>query len=136
VELPNAEHGLDQNRDWAINTLGAFFRHVVRGRQMPRLSWSFDTGDHGEAGPTIRAEPAPRSARIWTAKSAPRDFRDSRWESRPLKAGTTLAERITTPSDSRLALFGELEYEVAGMPYHLTMSFFEPGVPAHKETGD
>ena len=29
VELPNAGHGLDKNRDWAINGLGAFFRQVV-----------------------------------------------------------------------------------------------------------
>ena len=44
VELPNAGHGLDQNRDWAINGLGAFFRHVVIGRPMPRLAWDRSRG--------------------------------------------------------------------------------------------
>ena len=38
VELPNAGHGLEVNRDWAINGLGAFFRHSVTGRPMPALS--------------------------------------------------------------------------------------------------
>jgi PhoPQ-activated pathogenicity-related protein len=134
IELPNAGHGLDQNREWAIGGLGAFFRHTVTGRPMPRLSWAFDTGDRGEATLTIHAEPAPKAARLWTAKSASRDFRESRWESRPLKAGSTIAERIPTPNDGRLALFGELEYEVDGIPYHLTTTFFEPGVTPHHET--
>jgi PhoPQ-activated pathogenicity-related protein len=133
MELPNAGHGLDQNRDWAINGLGAFFRHTLTGRPMPRVSWAFDTGERGEATLTIRAEPAPRSARLWTAKSASRDFRDSSWESRPLKAESTIAERIPTPSDGHVALFGELEYEVDGLLYHLTTSFFEPGILPHKE---
>ena len=43
--------------------------------------------------------------------------------------GSTIAERITPPSSGRLALFGELEFEVDGIPYHLTTTFFEPGVP-------
>jgi PhoPQ-activated pathogenicity-related protein len=128
VELPNAGHGLDQNRDWAINTLGAFFRQVVSGRPMPRLSWDFDADERGEATLTIRAEPAPRAARLWTSRSATRDFRESRWESKPLQARRTIAERIPSPVDGHMALFGELEYEVDGIPYHLTTTFFEPGV--------
>jgi hypothetical protein len=128
VELPNAGHGLDQNRDWAINGLGAFFRHVVRGRALPRLSWAFDTGQRGEAQVTIRAEPAPRSAHLWTDQSASRDFRESHWDSKPLKVGSTIAERVPPPSSGHLAVFGELEYEVDGIPYHLTTSFFEPGI--------
>ncbi len=128
VELPNAGHGLEQNRDWAINTLGAFFRQVVKDQPLPRVSWSFDTGPRGEGELTIRAEPPPRTARLWTAQSASRDFRESRWDSKPLKAGATIAERVPTPSSGHLALFGELEYEVDGIPYHLTTTFFEPGI--------
>jgi hypothetical protein len=36
------------------------------------------------------------------------------------------------PADGRLVLFGELEYEVDGIPYHLTTTFFEPGAPRHQ----
>jgi PhoPQ-activated pathogenicity-related protein len=133
LELPNAGHGLDQNREWAINGLGVFFRHVVNGGSMPRLSWVFDNGERGEAKLTIRAEPAPRAARLWTAQSASRDFRESRWESRPLKSGNTIAERIPVPNSGHLALFGELEYDFDGLPYHLTTTFFEPGnVPRNR----
>jgi PhoPQ-activated pathogenicity-related protein len=132
VELPNAGHGLDQNRDWAISTLGAFFRHVVNGRSMPRLSWTFDTGERGEATLTIRAEPAPRAAHLWTAQSASRDFRESHWDAKPLRAGATIAARVSPPTNGHLALFGELEYEVDGIPYHLTTTFFEPGIAPPK----
>jgi PhoPQ-activated pathogenicity-related protein len=132
VELPNAGHGLDQNRDWAVNGLGAFFRHVVAGRSLPRISWSFDTGQRGDGELTIRAEPAPHAARLWTAQSASRDFRESRWESKPLKAGSIIAERVSRPGSGHLAFFGELEYEVDGLPYHLTTTFFEPGIAPPK----
>jgi PhoPQ-activated pathogenicity-related protein len=128
VELPNAGHGLDQNRDWAINGLGAFFRHVVAGRPMPRLSWEFDSGERGQATLTIHADPAPKAARLWTARSGSRDFRESRWDSKPLKIGSTIAETVQQPTDGHMALFGELEYEVEGLPYHLTTTFFEPGI--------
>ena len=39
VELPNTGHGLEVNRDWAINGLGAFFRQTVSNRPLPALSW-------------------------------------------------------------------------------------------------
>jgi PhoPQ-activated pathogenicity-related protein len=129
VELPNAGHGLDQNREWAVNGLAAFFRHVVQGRSLPRLAWTFDSGQPGDSVLTIHAEPAPRAARLWSAQSASRDFRESRWESKPLRVGATITEKIPPPTSGHMALFGELEYEVDGIPYHLTTTFFEPGVP-------
>jgi PhoPQ-activated pathogenicity-related protein len=128
VELPNAGHGLDNNRDWAINGLGAFFRHVVTGRALSQLSWNV-TGTAGDGATlTIHATPPPHSARLWTARSQSRDFRESRWEPEPLKAGETISATVPPARAGRLALFGELEYQVDGIPYHLTTSFFEPGV--------
>ncbi len=60
IELPNAGHGLDKNRDWAINGLAAFFRQVATGRPLPRLSWTFDADKDGEAILKVQADPAPR----------------------------------------------------------------------------
>jgi PhoPQ-activated pathogenicity-related protein len=159
VELPNAGHGLDQNRDWAINGLGAFFRHVTTNRPMPRLSWSFDPDKDGKATVTVTATPEPRSARLWMARSASRDFRESKWESMALGQlpadpapapapapapgpggvgveNTTVRSFIVSfplPVDGREAVFAELEFEVDGLPYHLTTTFFEPGIAPHKE---
>jgi PhoPQ-activated pathogenicity-related protein len=132
VELPNAGHGLETNRDWAVNGLGAFFRQVVTSRPLPRISWEFASRAQDQATLTIHAEPAPRSARLWTARSETRDFREARWESSPMAAGTTITGNVRTSRNGHLALFGELEYEVDHIPYHLTTTFFEPGITSPK----
>jgi PhoPQ-activated pathogenicity-related protein len=129
IELPNAGHGLDQNREWALAGLGAFFRHTIGGQPMPKLSWSFVRGAGGESSLTIRANPAPIAARLWSAKSESRDFRESHWESAPLKASETISRYIPKVADGQLAVFGELEYMIDGLTYHLTTTFFEPAAP-------
>jgi PhoPQ-activated pathogenicity-related protein len=128
VELPNAGHTLDKNQDWALNGVGAFFRQVVTDRPLPRLSWEFISKTRDEATLTIHTEPAPRSARLWTARSETRDFREADWESTPISPGTTITGTVRTSRNGHLALFGELEYQVDGIPYHLTTTFFEPGI--------
>ena len=126
IEIPNAGHGLDANRDWALGGLGAFFRHVVNNRPMPKLTWSLARGAAGDATLTIQASPAPQSARIWTTKSDTRDYRESHWESAPLKPGETITRYVPAVSGGHLVFFGELEYQIDGIPYHLTTTFQEP----------
>lgn len=128
VELPNAGHGLDKNREWALGGLGAFFRHVITDRPMPKLTWNLARGAGGESMLTIHANPAPVAARIWTARSDTRDFRESHWDSAPLTPGEKITRYIPKSASGNLALFGELEYKIDGIPYHLTTSFLEPGV--------
>jgi PhoPQ-activated pathogenicity-related protein len=128
IELPNAGHDLKVNRDWALSGLGAFFHHVITGRPLPRLTWDLARGAGGEATLTIRSTPAPVAARIWTARSESRDFRESQWESAPLKVGETIIRVVQPVPTGHLALFGELEYQIDGIPYHLTTSFLEPGL--------
>ena len=136
VELPNAGHGLEKNRDWAINGLGAFFRQVVTNRPLPRISWDFVSKTQDEATLTIHAEPAPRSARLWSARSKTRDFREARWESSPMETGQTITGSVRPSRDGRLAVFGELEYQIDGIPYHLTTTFFEPGIAPIKDAAE
>ncbi len=224
VEIPNAGHGLDANRDWALGGLGAFFRHVITDRPMPKVTWDLARGAGGESTLTIHASPAPVAARIWLARtgydvrlmpsvekasqlpttgkdliivaavdnvlhfrvfdgdgnvaadtderklvkqsrqidelrtqlvklgtireltesvkgqittavtsivgvsprSKHRDFRESRWESAPLKPGEKITRYVPKVSSGHLALFGELEYKIDGVPYHLTTTILEP----------
>jgi PhoPQ-activated pathogenicity-related protein len=128
IELPNAGHDLRVNRDWATSGLGAFFHHVVLNRPMPQLTWDFAEGASGDFHITIRSSPAPESARIWTARSETRDFRESKWEGSPLKAGETMAYHGQIATAGRVALFGEAEYQLNGIPFHLTTTFYEPGL--------
>jgi PhoPQ-activated pathogenicity-related protein len=129
IELPNAGHGLEVNRDWALSGLGAFFRSVVTNRPLPQLTWDLARGAGGESTLTIHASSAPVSARIWTARSQSRDFRESRWESAPIKARETMTRYVPPVPNGHLALFGELEYQIDGIPYHLTTTFLEPNTP-------
>ena len=126
TELPNAGHGLENNRDWVLGGLGAFFRHVVTQRAMPKITWDLVRGAGGESVLTIHANPAPVSARIWTAKSETQDYRESRWEPAPLKPAETISRYVPRVPSGHLVLFGELEYEIDGIPYHLTTTFLEP----------
>jgi PhoPQ-activated pathogenicity-related protein len=128
IELPNAGHDLKENREWATSGLGAFFHHVVLNRPMPQLTWDFAEGAGGDFHLTIRSNPAPRAARIWTARSENRDFRESKWEASSLKPGETMTYRGQTTSPGHLALFGEVEYQENGIPFHLTTTFQEPGL--------
>lgn len=130
VELPNAGHGLEVNRDWALNGLGAFFRYQVTGRPMPAVSWTLNSSRSGASTLTIHADPAPRSARLWTTTSSSRDFRESKWSPAPLEAGTTITASLNKPDSGHGAAFADLEYQIDGVPYHLTTTFFEPGVKA------
>ena len=134
VELPNAGHGLEVNRDWAINGLGAFFRHQVSGRPMPALTWKLERAAEGDVRLVLQAGPAPKSARLWTASAPSRDFRESRWASSPLEAGTTITAPLTTPASGHGAAFADLEYEIDGFSYHLTTTFFESGATAKGAT--
>jgi PhoPQ-activated pathogenicity-related protein len=128
IELPNAGHGLEQNRDWAVNGLGAFFRHSVTGRPMPVLSWAMTHAVPGTTAITIHADPAPISARLWSASSPSRDFRESKWTSSALEAKVTITINVPDPASGHLAMFADLEYQIDGIPYHLTTTFFEPGI--------
>lgn len=130
VELPNAGHGLDANREWAINGVGAFFRSVVSDRPLPKLDWKFEADSGGQYTLKIQADPAPKSARLWTAEAPNRDYRKSEWTSTELEPGAIVQAFVTAAKEGNKAVFADLEYELDGIPYHLTTTFFEPGVDA------
>ncbi len=58
IEVPNAGHDLNPNRDWATSGLGAFFHHVVTNRPLPQLSWDFAQGGRRRIQ---RHDPAPKA---------------------------------------------------------------------------
>ncbi len=142
VELPNAGHGLDQNRKWAVNTLGAFYRHATTGRALPEVSWKFEADRAGASEVILSASPKPKAARLWKARSKSRDYREAKWESSPFEthpvstdppqsdpAGTSKdIMRIPKPAEGHEVYLVELEYEVDGLTYHLTTTFFEAGI--------
>ena len=64
---------------------------------------------------------------MWSAASPNRDFRESKWTSTQVQPSNTITIKVPNPTSGRQALFADLEYEIDGIPYHLTTTFFEPG---------
>jgi PhoPQ-activated pathogenicity-related protein len=128
--LPNAGHGLDGDRSWVFNGLAAFFRSSVEGKPFPKLDWKLEPASKGQYTLKINADPAPKSARLWTAESKNRDFRDSEWTKTPLEPGAIVSALVTAPESGGKAIYADLEYELDGLTYHLTTTTFEPGLEA------
>ena len=132
VYLPNAGHGLAVHRDYALNGIGAFFRHSVSGRPWPVLDWKHTDAENGDLVLTVKSNPEPKSARLWVAKGETRDFRKSPWEEAPLVTnGSIVKGGVARPAKGYIAIMGDLEYEVDGIPFHLSTQIRQVGA---KET--
>jgi PhoPQ-activated pathogenicity-related protein len=125
--VPNAGHNLrrqdrPQHKQLTdlINSLAAFSRHQIAGTLMPRLNWRHESVN-GKLRLTINAAPAPTGARLWIARTATRDFRKAQWREQEVsfKAGQIIGE-VTPPENGHLAFFGELDYQIDGLRYHLS----------------
>ena len=127
VYVPNAGHDLrrqdkpesDQLTD-LVNSLAAFSRYQITGRSMPNLTWKHETVN-GKLRLTIDATPPPMGARLWVAETRNQDFRIAKWraESVTLSDHSVIGE-VTPPEKGHLAFYGELDYEIDGLKYHLS----------------
>ena len=125
--IPNAGHNLrrqdrpqgDQLND-LINGLAAFSRHQISGTPMPNLRWKHETAD-GKLRLNIAATPAPKAARLWIAQTTTADFRIAKWNPKPLNfSDGRISGEVAAPEKGHLAFFGELDYEIEGLQYHLS----------------
>jgi PhoPQ-activated pathogenicity-related protein len=125
--VPNAGHSLRrQDRppsdqlSHLIDGLAAFSRHLISGRPMPNLAWRHESVD-GKLRLTIQGTPAPLGARLWLARMSTLDFRGAKWVPQELKLdnGQFVGE-VEPAASSHLALFGEVDYEIDGLRYHLS----------------
>ncbi len=125
--VPNAGHNLrrqdrpqpEQLND-LIDGLAAFSRHQISGTPMPNLSWKHESVN-GKLRLTIAATPAPTGARLWIAQTPTTDFRTAKWSEQEvsLSNGKIVGE-VTPPDKGHLAFFGEVDYEIDGLRYHLS----------------
>lgn len=126
---PNAGHDLTERdeagkkvtADRAINNVSAFVRYQLSGKALPKLGWKHTTKEDGSLGLTVTAEPAPKQARLWMAKSETRDFRKARWESKEieLKEGQAVVASVEKPEKGFVAYYADLGYEIDGLPQWL-----------------
>jgi PhoPQ-activated pathogenicity-related protein len=125
--VPNAGHNLrrqdrpqlDQLND-LIDGLAAFSRHQISGTPMPNLSWKQESVN-GKLRLTIAATPAPTGARLWIAHSPTTDFRTAKWSEQELSLSDgKIVGEVAPPDKGHLAFFGEVDYEIDGLRYHLS----------------
>ena len=125
--IPNAGHNLrrqdrpqrEQLND-LVTSLAAFSRHQINNTPLPSLSWKHENVD-GKLRLTIDAAPKPIGARLWVARTATTDFRAAQWSEQDVSfANGQIIGEITPPDKGHLAFFGELDYEIDGLRYHLS----------------
>lgn len=119
LQVPNAGHGLEGGRELAYSTLAAYFRHIASGTPMPELQWAHETGSDG-LEVRVRSSETPKAARVWSARSSIKDFRDAKWSSQPMieKEGRWVGA-VAKPEQGHVALYGELQFEFQGLTYSL-----------------
>lgn len=124
LKLPNDGHGLENNRDLALSTLAVFFRQTVAGAPMPEISWKREL--NGQTRQLVlKSGVKPVETRLWTAHSTTKDFRESKWESRPMKnGGEAYIGEWEAPAAGHVAYFGELRFDLDGLPYSLCSLVF------------
>jgi PhoPQ-activated pathogenicity-related protein len=118
--VPNAGHNLKGGREGALATLAAFFQNTVQAKPMPKLTWQHTTQD-GKMQLKMSSDVAPKSVRLWVAKSATKDFRESQWVPTELtgKDNEFLGE-VEQPKEGHIALYGELFFQKGLLEYSLT----------------
>jgi PhoPQ-activated pathogenicity-related protein len=125
--VPNAGHDLRrQDKPESaqltdlVNSLAAFARHQISGRSMPQLRWKHEAVN-GRLRLTIEATPAPKGVRLWIAETASQDFRAAKWKEQGIafSGGSAIGE-VTPPENGHLAFYGEVDYEIDGLKYHLS----------------
>lgn len=131
VYLPNAGHNLAAHRDYALNGVAALVRHTITARPMPEVAWEHADGENGTLTLKIQSTPEVKSAKIWVAKADTLDFRESTWESSPMVInGAVVTGGTNRPEKGYIALFGDLEYAIDGVPYHLSTQVRQTGTKA------
>ena len=136
--VPNAGHNLRQTDKngieqflYVIDGLSAYVRHYTIDNPMPRITWTHD--DHaGQLRLTIESSQPPVAARLWVATADTRDFRNAKWTEQPVTIKDGKVVGLVTPpkaGDGCLAFFGELDYELDGLKYHLSTQIRIAGTP-------
>jgi PhoPQ-activated pathogenicity-related protein len=106
IYVPNNGHGLN-DRARLVAGLNALNKSVLTDKPLPKLQWNYaENGDGVEL--TVKSDVRPSRVRVWSAKAATRDFRDSEWTSRDsTAAGDAFVHKLAAPSDGYSALLGE-----------------------------
>jgi PhoPQ-activated pathogenicity-related protein len=113
----NSGHGMEKSLPAVLAATAAFSRSVASGKPLPPVTWQYRT-ENGGLRLAIKAGPAAKTARLWTATSDTKDFRKSTWSAQSIdRNGEEFIAPIGPPSSGYLAVFGEVTMEAEGRTY-------------------
>lgn len=127
--LPNAGHGLEKNREWALNTVAGLYRMAATGKSIPKIEWSLlENPASTEYGIAVKADPKPKAMRVWAAQSKSRDIRQAEWSGVIAeiaeKDGRTVVMRPRPKAGVEVMML-DLVYEVDGLTIHFATQIAE-----------
>jgi PhoPQ-activated pathogenicity-related protein len=117
--VPNKGHGVD-DIPRLLGTIGALHRQAAGELTLPNLKWDYSE-QNGHVSLDITSDRPPMKVVAWTATAPTKDFRQSKWESRPVEQveGKYQVE-LPKPAEGYAALFGEAVYREGAAPYYLS----------------
>lgn len=107
-QTPNAGHNLAGGTD-AFQTLAAFAKLIALHQPVPKLAWQLKPGAAPEL--TVTIDQPAQNARLWTASSNDRDFRNDQWSARTLtleENGSRVTARLQSPAKGYQAYMVEV----------------------------
>ena len=120
LNLPNVGHDLGVHALKGLQTLAVFTRFACSGQPWPEMTWK-----HSEAGDyfvlSVQSDIPAKEAKLWTAQSETKDFRQARWVSQPVEGvNGTYTVSIPKPASGHIAYYLELETEFDEIPFSVT----------------
>jgi PhoPQ-activated pathogenicity-related protein len=114
--LPNQGHGI-RDIDRIVGALTALHRTSARGEPLPQVTWSFSP-TRNSIGLAVQTDRPARRVIAWTATSATRDFRESKWKSQACKRVNAQSYTCgrATGEGQFTALYGEAEFQDRNEP--------------------
>lgn len=125
--VPDAGHDLNGGGQ-ALQALSAFFGQTLQGLDYPDCNWSVSMeGNKATILVDTEDDGSLITAKLWTAASADRDFRDEKWINTDLqcKGAPDIKASISLPLKGFRAFYIELLYtSPSGNPYSLSTRMF------------
>ena len=121
-QTPNGGHSLGDAKD-AINTLAAFYEMIAERQTLPMMTWTMSENSKGGAQIRVSIDQSAEEARLWTAQSKDRDFRDEHWTAKavPVIAGAQAQANVELPQRGYRAFLVEAELKTpSGHPYKIS----------------
>ena len=119
---PNAGHNLTEigpdgkkgSPMRSVDNVAAFVRQQFQQKPLPKLTWQHDDTADGQLQLTVSSDVKPKKANLWYATADSRDFRDARWQSRPVEMGDGGRIHLTHPypETGYVAYYVDLGYDV------------------------